>query len=327
MTDPSPGSLHSPPSPARGEGFPSVLVVAGPTASGKSGLAMMAADAFAGVVVNADAIQMYRDLRILSARPSAADEAYVPHRLYGALAADEICSAARWAELAGRQIREIQAQGRLPVLVGGTGLYLKALIDGLAPMPDVPDDVREEARALAEKIGASALHSLLAKADPAMAARLNPGDTQRVTRAWEVVQATGRSLAEWQGEKGTPYPARFVKLLVLPERAPLYRACDSRFLAMLERGAWDEAQALRDVQDKAPVRRALGLNELISCIKGKLARERAIELAQAATRHYAKRQVTWFRHQMLPDHCLSAQFSESLWTKIFPILRDFLLTR
>lgn len=287
----------------------------------------MAADAFAGVVVNADAIQMYRDLRVLSARPSVADEAYVPHRLYGGLAPDELCSAARWAELAARQIETIHALGRLPILVGGTGLYLKALIEGLAPMPDVPGDVREAARRLAQEIGSPALHAMLAKADPVMAARLNPGDTQRVTRAWEVVRATGRSLAEWQALKGTPHPASFFKLILLPERDPLYRACDSRFLKMLECGAWAEAEALKHVQDKAPIRRALGLNELILHIKGNMNRSRAIELAQAATRHYAKRQVTWFRHQILPDHRLGAQFSESLWAKIFPILRDFLLTR
>jgi tRNA dimethylallyltransferase len=304
-----------------------VLVIAGPTASGKSGLAMLAADAFAGTIVNADAIQMYRDLCILSARPSATDEAFVPHRLYGVLKADETCSAAHWAELAGQEIETIHAQGRLPVLVGGTGLYLKSLIEGLAPMPDVPEHVRDEARALAARIGAPALHAKLSKCDPVMGARLKPGDTQRVTRAWEVYQATGRSLALWQEGRGTPHPAHFLSVFVMPGRDDLYRSCDMRFERMLGAGGWDEARAFLDAPEGLPALRALGLRELISCMKGDISRDRAIEQAKAATRHYAKRQVTWFRHQMQPSHVLDAQFSESLWSKIFPILRDFLLTR
>jgi tRNA dimethylallyltransferase len=303
-----------------------VLVIAGPTASGKSGLAMLAADAFAGVVINADAIQMYRDLRLLSARPTLADEAYVPHRLYGVLNPDENCSAARWAELAAKEIETAHSLGRLPILVGGTGLYLKALIEGLAPMPDVPESVRDEARRLATAIGAQALHAKLAAEDPIMAARLRPTDTQRVTRAWEVLKGTGRSLADWQEAPRQGYPARFVSVFVMPEREALYRACDARFLAMLKQGGWDEAKAFQASPDGLSIRRTLGLNELISHLKGEISAGRATLLAQAATRHYAKRQVTWFRHQMQPSYALPAQFSESLWPKIFPILRDFLLT-
>lgn len=286
----------------------------------------MVADAFGGVVVNADAIQMYRDLRVLSARPSDADEAYVLHRLYGVLASDEVCSAAQWAKLASAEISAVHAKGLLPILTGGTGLYLKALIEGLAPMPEVPEPIRQAARDLAQEIGAPALHARLSKVDPLMAFRLRPTDTQRVTRAWEVMQATGRSLAEWQEGKGTPFPARFLSLFVMPGREALYQACDARFLAMLKAGAWDEARAFQKAPPQWPVLRALGLKELISCLKGEISQNRAVELAQTATRHYAKRQVTWFRHQMQPSHVLSAQFSESLWPKIFPILRGFLLT-
>ncbi|MBI5121761.1 MAG: tRNA (adenosine(37)-N6)-dimethylallyltransferase MiaA [Rhodospirillales bacterium] len=303
-----------------------VLVIAGPTASGKSALAMLAADAFGGVVVNADAIQMYRDLSILSARPSDADQAYVPHRLYGVLTSDEVCSAAQWAKLAAAEISAIHGKGLLPILTGGSGLYLKALIEGLAPMPDLPEPIRQAARDLAQEIGAFALHARLSRADPVMAARLRPTDTQRVTRAWEVIQATGRSLADWQGGRGTPFPARFISLFVMPERAALYQACDARFLAMLKAGAWDEARVFQNAPAPSPILRALGLRELIRCLKGEISQNQAVELAQAATRHYAKRQVTWFRHQMQPSHVLSAQFSESLWPKIFPILRGFLLT-
>jgi len=253
-------------------------------------------------------------------------EESVPHRLYGVLAADETCSAARWAKMAAGEIGKAQDEGRLPILVGGTGLYLKALIEGLAPMPDVPEPYRNSARLLAAEIGAPALHARLTERDPVMAARLKPTDTQRVTRAWEVLSATGRSLAEWQEMKGKPFPARFVSVFVMPERDALYRACDARFHRMLNEGALDEARRFVLAPDGLPVLRALGLKELISHLKGEMGLERAIGLAQAATRHYAKRQVTWFRHQMQPSHVVGAQFSESLWPEIFPIIREFLLT-
>ncbi|MBF0356233.1 MAG: tRNA (adenosine(37)-N6)-dimethylallyltransferase MiaA [Alphaproteobacteria bacterium] len=303
-----------------------VLVVAGPTASGKSALALLAAEAFGGVIVNADALQMYAGLRVLSARPSLSEEERVSHRLYGVLADDEICSAARWAKLAAGEIGRAHETGKLPILTGGTGLYLKALIEGLAPMPEVPEPYRNSARLLAAEIGAQALHARLAQSDPVMAARLRPTDTQRVTRAWEVLSATGRSLADWQAMKGKPYPARFVSIFVMPERDELYRSCDARFLSILETGALDEARRYLKAPDDLPVLRALGLKELIRHLKGELSRDEATKLAQAATRHYAKRQVTWFRHQMQPSHALNAQFSESLWPKIFPIIRGFLLT-
>ncbi|CAA6605692.1 tRNA dimethylallyltransferase [Rhodospirillaceae bacterium LM-1] len=303
-----------------------VLVIAGPTASGKSGLAMQAALAFGGVIINADALQMYRGLRILTARPSLADEEAVPHRLYGLLEAEETCSAARWAKMAAGEIGKAHEAGRLPILTGGTGLYLRALVEGLAPMPDVPDPYRNSARVLASEIGALALHARLKERDPVMAARLRPTDTQRLTRAWEVLEATGRSLADWQLMKGKPFPARFVSLFVMPEREELYRSCDARFLKMLEMGALNEAAFYQDAPIDLPLLRALGLKELIRHLKGEMPQNQAVALAQAATRHYAKRQVTWFRHQMQPSHVLPAQFSESLWPKIFPIIRDFLLT-
>ncbi|TAN47842.1 MAG: tRNA (adenosine(37)-N6)-dimethylallyltransferase MiaA [Rhodospirillales bacterium] len=303
-----------------------VLVIAGPTASGKSGLATMAAQAFEGVVINADALQMYAGLSILTARPLPKDEERAPHRLYGVLADDETCSAARWAKMAAGEIARARESGRLPILVGGTGLYLKALIEGLAPMPDVPEPYRNSARLLAAEIGAPALHVRLAERDPVMAARLRPSDTQRVTRAWEVLSATGRSLAEWQEMKGKPFPARFVSVFVMPGRDALYRICDARFEKMLKEGGWDEARRFLEAPEGLPILRALGLKELISHLKGEMPLDRAISLAQAATRHYAKRQVTWFRHQMQPSHVVNAQYSESLWPEIFPIIRGFLLT-
>ena len=303
-----------------------VLVAAGPTASGKSALAMRLAQSLDGVLICADALQLYRDAPILSAAPSDGDKARVPHLLYGILSPDETSSAAHWASLASSAITAVQAQGKLPILVGGTGLYLKALMHGLSPMPDVPASLRETARALAAEIGARALHARLAGRDPVMAARLRPSDTQRVTRAWEVLEATGRSLAEWQAGAGKPFPARWFSILLDPPRTELYEACNARFLTMVEAGGLEEAQRFIDAPSSLPLLKTLGLKELIRHLKGEIEREEAITLAQASTRRYAKRQVTWFRHQMRYAAVHQAQFSESFLPEILPKIRQFLLT-
>lgn len=306
-----------------------LIVVAGPTASGKSACALDIARAFDGVVINADSMQVYRELRVLTARPSAEDEAAAPHRLYGVLPGAEVCSAGRWAELAAAEVRAAWAAGRLPILCGGTGLYIHALTVGLSPVPPVPDDVRAHARADMAALGNAAFHARLAAADPAMGARLNVGDTQRTIRAWEVLQATGRSLADWQAEA----PVRLVDaatmtLLLAPPRDVLYGRCDARFDAMLDAGALDEVRALDalGLPDHAPVMKVLGVPELRAVVRGAMDLDSAAAKARQVTRNFAKRQGTWFRGQLRADVTLDAQYSESLRDEIFSKVRHFLLT-
>jgi tRNA dimethylallyltransferase len=313
-----------------------VLVVAGPTASGKSALAARLARELDGIVINADSMQVYRDLPILTAQPSAAEMQAVPHRLYGFLALDDACTADRWAGLARAEIDIAHKAGKLPLLCGGTGLYLRGLMQGFSPIPDIPSEARTEARALLKEIGAPALRERLAAHDPEIAARLHPNDPQRIARAWEVWLATGRPLSEWQKLPPTP-PAdlRFRTFVILPEREALYRCCDARFRAMLERGALDEVKAALSLYP--PERRqeggakALGFAELAECVDHPERLESAIPAAQQATRNYAKRQVTWFRNQMPNGNFMSPdvgdmQFSESSHAGMRQKIRDFLLT-
>lgn len=307
-----------------------LLVVAGPTASGKSALALALAEAFDGVVINADSMQIYRELPILSAAPTAQERARVPHRLYGVMSAAEVCSAGRWRDMAAAAAAEAWAAGRLPILCGGTGLYIAALTEGLSPIPPVPEAAREAARALLARLGNAAFHALLARHDPAMAARLDPGNSQRLVRAWEVLQATGRSLAEWQAlppQGGVAAPS--LTVLLMPPREALYAAIDRRFLAIFDAGGLDEVRALdhMGLAESLPAMKALGMPQLRRHLRGELGREAAIAAAQQATRNFAKRQATWFRHRTeMTALRLAAQFSESLMPRIFPIIRQFLLT-
>jgi tRNA dimethylallyltransferase len=292
--------------------LPPVLVIAGPTASGKSALALALAEVLDGVVINADSLQCYRDLRILTARPDAIAEARVPHCLYGFLDAAERGSAGRWRSLARAEIAAASGVGRLPIVVGGSGLYLRALMRGLAPIPDIPEPVRREAQALHLALGGVAFRDRLGGLDPAAAGHLAPGDTQRLLRAYEVVRATGRPIGFWQAQPHTPPPLRFRTVLLMPPRAALYAACDARLLAMLAAGALDEAAALagRRLDPGLPAMQAAGLPQLLAYLSGTLPRDTAITAAQRATRRYAKRQMTWFRHQLDPDLALAEQFSE-----------------
>ena len=308
---------------------PPAIVVAGPTASGKSRLALRVAEEFGGWVINADSMQVYDGLRILTARPTPADEARAPHRLYGIMAPSTVCSAESWRAMAAVAMEECWAAGRLPVLVGGTGLYLRAAMDGLSPIPEIPAAIRDSARALLARHGPQGFHAMLAQRDPVMAARLGPGDSQRLARAWEVIETTGRSLADWQAEpRQGAIAARWLSLTLLPPRQPLYAACDGRFLAMMKAGAIDEAVSIArlTLEPSLPAMKALGLADLIAHHRGELTLDQAVAQAQQATRHYAKRQLTWFRHQMPTSAPLSEQFSESLEQKIFPFIRQFLLT-
>jgi len=306
-----------------------ILLVGGPTASGKSALALRLAEEFCGTLINADSMQIYRDLRILTARPSEAEETRVPHRLFGVLDAADGCSAARWSALAEAEITAAHGAGRLPILVGGTGLYFRALLDGLADIPPVPPTTRDEVKRLHRQLGGAGFRAALAARDPEGAARLPAGDTQRLLRAYEVVAATGRPLGAWQqGTAATPrYPRRYV-LVLLPPREALYAACDARFEAMLTAGALDEVSALlaRGLDPALPAMKAVGVPELARHLAGELSLDEAIAAAQQATRRYAKRQYTWFRHQLPEARQIDAQFSERLWPEIFSFIRDFLLT-
>jgi tRNA dimethylallyltransferase len=309
--------------------LPPIVIVGGPTASGKSALALRVAEAFGGAVVNADSMQVYRDLAVLTARPGPAELARAPHLLYGVLDGGELCSAARWRALALEAIADASAAGRLPILTGGTGLYLRALLHGLAEIPEIPEAVRAEARALHAQEGGDAFRGRLAAVDPEAAKRLPAGDTQRLIRAYEVVVATRKTLREWQSEQQRASDVGPVlALTLLPPRPLLYAAADHRFAAMVKVGALAEVRRLVDrrLDPALPVMKAVGVPELARHLAGEIALEEAIRLGQQATRRYAKRQYTWFRHQLPEAHRIEAQFSESLLTKIFPIIRHFLLT-
>jgi tRNA dimethylallyltransferase len=280
---------------------PPVAVIAGPTASGKSALAVELAERVGGTVINADSAQVYADLDLLSARPSAADLARVPHRLFGSWDGATSCSAADWAEQARIEIAAAHADGRLPILAGGTGLYLRTLLDGIAPVPPIDPAIRGEVRAeiVAEN------HRQLAALDPAAAARLHPSDTTRVARALEVVRSTGRTLSNWQAERhgGIGEVVELQPLILLPPREWLYERCNRRFAAMLSDGAVPEVRALlaRNLDLRLPVMRAIGVREVAALIRGEWSREQALAAGQQATRNYAKRQYTWFAHQPPPD--------------------------
>jgi tRNA dimethylallyltransferase len=282
--------------------LPTVALIAGPTASGKSALALDLARAANGVVINADSAQVYRDLRVITARPPIEEEALAPHRLFGHVdAADTGYSAARWAAEAAREVDAAHAAGRLPILVGGTGLYLRTLIDGIAPVPAIDAHVRAEVRALP----VAAAHAALAAEDPAAAARLAPADTTRVARALEVVRGTGRPLAEWQAARAGGIGDRIdlVATILLPPRDVLVARCDARLAQMFDGGAPEEVAALlarADLPADAPVRRAIGVPEIAAWLAGDATRDAALAAARLATRRYAKRQLTWFRHQPPP---------------------------
>jgi tRNA dimethylallyltransferase len=257
-----------------------------------------------GVIINADSMQMYDGLPLLTARPSPEDMAQAPHRMYGSLSPEIVCSSARWRDMALKEIDAVLADKRLPIVTGGTGFYLKTLIEGLSPIPDVPHALREKIAARQREMGNPAFHAELAKRDPRMAAKLHPFNTQRLVRATEVLEATGKSLADWQEQPREKPPARlkFVIVTLIPPRARLYRQCDERFGLMIRAGAIEEAREfMARAKPEWPLSKALGYPELASHLAGKIPLTDAITLAQASTRHYAKRQVTWFRHQLVPN--------------------------
>ena len=280
---------------------PPLALIAGPTASGKSELALAMAEAAGGTIVNADSAQVYADLRIISARPGPGDEARAPHLLYGYRDGAEACSAAQWAADARRAIESVHASGRIPFLVGGTGLYIRTLLDGIAPVPDIDPAIREAVRSFTVMHNYAALE----REDPAAAARLRPSDSTRVARALEVVRSTGRPLADWQKERsgGIRDEVELAPLILLPERGRLYARCDERFEKMMSEEGVEEVRSLlnRGLNPLLPVMRAIGVREIAAWLRGETSREEALEAGRTATRQYAKRQFTWFSRQPPAD--------------------------
>lgn len=279
-----------------------IILIAGPTASGKSALALALAKQRDGVVVNADSMQVYRDLRVLTARPGPRDEAAARHRLYGHVDAGEPYSVGRYLQ----DVTEVlgQERDRDLIFVGGTGLYLQALTDGISPMPPVPDEIRARVRDLASTHRPDELHGLLAEVDPGSAAMLRPSDSQRVLRALEVHAATGRSIRDWQSAPATPLIADALRFVLAPDRAVLRARIAERFAAMLAEGAVEEAAALqaRGLDPTLPAMRALGVAPLAALAAGRISRAEAEERVVTETRQYAKRQETWFRNRMRDWH-------------------------
>ncbi|MCE9650810.1 MAG: tRNA (adenosine(37)-N6)-dimethylallyltransferase MiaA [Parvibaculum sp.] len=303
------------------------ILIAGPTASGKSALALALAERLGGEIVNADSMQVYRELRVLTARPSAAEEARAPHHLYGVLRGAEHCSAGKWSRMALDALRGIEARGRVPIIVGGTGLYFRALTEGLSPIPAVPAEVREAVRA--EVAASDDPHRLLTEADPALAEVIRPSDRQRIARGIEVARGTAKPLSQWHKEPPAPLIAgKLAKIVLAPERDWLRARCDARFEAMLGEGAVEEARALGalGLDPVLPLMKALGLRPLLGYVAGKIELSEAVAQGQAETRAYAKRQETWFRTQMIAWNRFSEQDSERLKAIIFSFIDELGLT-
>ena len=307
-----------------------IVVLSGPTASGKTALAIQLAQAFNGEIIGGDSLQLYQDLPILTARPTHAEMAAAPHHLYGILKPEQQTSAEEWRTWAMAAIAEVNARGRMAIICGGTGLYLNTLIDGLSPVPDIPDDTRRFWRDWVARVGAGAAHQHLKSADPLMATRLKPSDTQRIARALEVIEATGVSLAHWQNQPPQQPGIRSHAVICVldADRMWLMEQCERRFDKMLQDGAAAEVSDLLQtgIATDAPVFRALGARELVAALSGKLAWNVATERAKIVTRQYAKRQLNWNRTQIGTANRFLAQEKENLLPEIGNIITNFRLT-
>lgn len=306
------------------------VIVAGPTASGKSALALRLAERLGGVVINADSMQVYRELRVVTARPSPAEEARAPHRLYGVLAAAEACSAARWRGLALAEVAAARGAGQVPIIAGGTGLYLRTLKQGIADIPAISPALRDRLRAEQAAAGQAAFHARLAVLDPVSAASIRPSDPQRTLRAMEVLAATGKPLAAWQarGAAGPSLDGPAVWIWLDPPRDLLRERAEMRFRQMVAQGALEEVRGLLalGLDPALPAMKALGVREIAAHLRGEIGLDTAIERAVLATRRYAKRQTTWFRHQLPSERLRVAQFSESLEAEVLSFIRRIPLT-
>ena len=302
---------------------PPVLVIAGPTASGKSALGLKLADALGGEIVNADSMQIYQDLPILTAMPDAEDQAQVPHHGYGVLDGAERCSVARWLDLTRDIVGDIHARGKTPILIGGTGMYLRAAMDGISPIPEIEPQYRDQASAQYDDMGGAAFRQALAEKDPVLAARLNDGDRQRLIRGMEVVLGTGTPLSQWQDiPLQGQLKADFTTVTIMPPRHELYDVINRRYPLMLEKGGIDEAQQLmaRGLDPSLPLMKSVGLPPVLAYLKGEMDEDTMIHLGCQDTRRYAKRQMTWFNNQLkanfIEDSSYNEQFSESFIEKI-----------
>lgn len=279
---------------------PLVTLLGGPTASGKSRLALEMARTTGAVIVNADSQQLYADLRVLSARPSPEEEALADHRLYGIADAVDAWSVGSWSRAVTPLLAELKVEGRPVVIVGGTGLYFTSLIKGLADIPDVPAKARDRAGEMFDFEGEAAFRRQLAEIDPVAEAAIAPGDRQRLSRAWAVAKSTGRTLSQWHADtRRVLEPGDYVARVIEPDRAELYANCDRRVIAMVEQGALDEVRVLvkRHLNPELPAMKAVGVRDFASYLAGRVTLDEAVEAVQQATRNYAKRQLTWFRNQ------------------------------
>jgi tRNA dimethylallyltransferase len=295
------------------------VLIAGPTASGKSAVAARLARDFGGAVINADSMQVYRELRLLSARPSEEEMQGAPHFLYGFVSVAETYSVAKWLDAVRTALSVCASQGLRPIVTGGTGLYFSALTQGLAPVPEIHAQLRVEVRERLDAIGPERFHAELAARDPVMAARIPPADAHRLIRAYEVIEATGVSLAEWQEVKGEAVlDGAGLAVVLKPNREWLYHRIDHRFDLMMGQGALREVEALNamNLAPDLPALRALGVPQLSAHLRGELSLEAAVEQAKTQSRRYAKRQMTWFRHQMPNWPVIEDQESERLYQRL-----------
>lgn len=307
----------------------SAVLIAGPTASGKSDVALGLAERLKGTIINADAMQVYEGLRILTARPSPEDEARVPHRLYGTVPASTAFSVGDWTAAATQAAIEVTGAGRLPIFVGGTGMYLSVLSEGISPMPEIPADIREEVRGIPDRQSLAELYEMVRKVDEASAERIGPTDPQRLMRALEVFRATDEPLTSWQQKpRQKPFEGMFARIVLAPERQWVYDRIERRFDAMVISGAMQEVEALakRGLDPDLPLMKALGVEDLIRVQCGKISLEEAVTEIKTKTRRFAKRQMTWFRNQMITWNRLETQEMETKINDIFAIILDSGLT-
>lgn len=305
-----------------------IVVIGGPTAGGKSEIALQIAREFGGAVINADSMQVYQELKIVTARPDDAALSAAPHRLYGILPARERCSAGRWRRLALDEIAAAGGAGRLPIVVGGTGLYIKALLDGIAETPDIPEERVQKVTAWLDEAGLEAGRERLRAVDPATAGRLAAIDRQRLVRALSVFEHTGRPLSAWSAQGIRESAIRAFRIAAMPPRERLYPRIDVRFASMVDAGAIDEVlrlDALR-LDPSLPAMKAVGVPQILAHLRGETDRTAMIAQGQTATRRYAKRQFTWFGRQYRSPDAVFAQFSESMRDELFNKIRQFQLT-